>query len=72
MLQFLQSAAAPVALFALGVTVALRPFDRVPWEVPGMIAVKLVIHPLIAFGPRCICLKLTSVRDRHRPNLSGM
>jgi predicted permease len=50
MLQFLQSAAAPVALFALGVTVALRPFDRVPWEVPGMIAVKLVIHPLIAFG----------------------
>jgi predicted permease len=50
MLQFLQSAAAPVALFALGVTVALRPFERVPWEVPGMILVKLVIHPLIAFG----------------------
>lgn len=50
MLEFLQSAAAPVALFALGVTVALRPFERVPWEVPGMILVKLVIHPLIAFG----------------------
>jgi predicted permease len=50
MLQFLQSAAAPVALFALGVTVALRPFKRVPWEVPGMILVKLVIHPLIASG----------------------
>lgn len=46
-LQFLQSAAAPVALFALGVTVALRPFDRVPWEVPGIVAVKLIIHPLI-------------------------
>jgi malonate transporter and related proteins len=38
MLQFLQNAAAPVALFALGVTVALRPFGRVPWEIPGVIA----------------------------------
>src|ERR1700737_4183141 len=50
MLQFLQNAAAPVALFVLGVTVALRPFGRVPWEVPGIIAVKLLIHPLIVFG----------------------
>src|SRR5690348_13149729 len=40
-LQFLQNAAAPTALFALGVTVALRPFDRMPWAVPGVIAVKL-------------------------------
>lgn len=47
-LQFLQSAAAPVALFALGVTVALRPFKRVPWEVPGLVAIKLIVHPLIA------------------------
>ena len=37
-LLFLQNAAAPVALFVLGVTVALRPFGRVPWEVPGVIA----------------------------------
>ncbi|MEW6767743.1 MAG: AEC family transporter [Pseudomonadota bacterium] len=50
MLQFLQSAAAPVALFALGVTVALRPFERVPWELPGIIGIKLLIHPLIVFG----------------------
>ena len=50
MLQFLQSAAAPVALFALGVTVALRPFERMPWEVPGVIAIKLIVHPLIVFG----------------------
>jgi malonate transporter len=49
-LQFLQAAAAPVALFALGVTVALRPFDRVPWEVPGIIVVKVLVHPLIVFG----------------------
>src|SRR3954471_14978966 len=33
-LLFLQNAAAPSALFVLGVTVALRPFERVPWEVP--------------------------------------
>lgn len=50
MLQFLQSAAAPVALFALGVTVALRPFERMPWELPGIIAIKLIVHPLIVFG----------------------
>lgn len=49
-LQFLQNAAAPVALFVLGVTVALRPFGRVPWEVPGVIAVKLLLHPLIVLG----------------------
>src|SRR3979409_1329327 len=49
-LLFLQNAAAPVALFVLGVTVALRPFGRVPWEVPGVIAVKLLIHPLVVFG----------------------
>jgi predicted permease len=47
---FLQNAAAPVALFALGVTVALRPFARMPWEVPAIITGKLVIQPLIALG----------------------
>ncbi len=49
-LQFLQNAAAPTALFVLGVTVALRSFERVPWEVPGVIAVKLLMHPLLVFG----------------------
>jgi hypothetical protein len=49
-LLFLTNAAAPVALFVLGVTVALRPFGRMPWEVPGVIAVKLLIHPLVVFG----------------------
>jgi malonate transporter and related proteins len=34
-LVFLQNAAAPTALFVLGVTVALRPFGRMPWEVPA-------------------------------------
>jgi predicted permease len=50
MLLFLQNAAAPTALFVLGVTVALRPLGHVRWEVPGVIAVKLVIHPLVVFG----------------------
>src|SRR5215216_3508754 len=46
-LLFLQNAAAPTALFVLGVTIALRPFGRVPWEVPPVIVVKLLIHPLV-------------------------
>jgi len=50
MLLFLQNAAAPTALFVLGVTVALRPFGRVPWEVPAVVAVKLLVHPLMVFG----------------------
>ena len=54
-LLFLQNAAAPVALFVLGVTVALRPFGRVPWEVPGVIAIKLLIHPLVVFGLMLLC-----------------
>ena len=49
-IQFLQNAAAPTALFVLGITVALRPFKRVPWEVPGVVAIKLLVHPLLAFG----------------------
>jgi malonate transporter and related proteins len=55
MLQFLQGAAAPVALFALGVTVALRPFSRVPWEIPGVIVVKALLHPLVVFGLLALC-----------------
>lgn len=48
LLLFLQNAAAPTALFALGVTVALRPFERLPWDVPLVVIIKLVAHPLIA------------------------
>ena len=41
---FLQNAAAPCALFTLGVTVALRPFvvrplSRFPWDVPVLVLV---------------------------------
>jgi predicted permease len=47
LLQFLYTTAAPCALFALGVTVALRPLARMPWEVPLLTVVKLVIHPVL-------------------------
>ena len=47
LMEFLQNAAAPCALFALGVTVALRPLQQVPWEVPMVIIVKLLLHPII-------------------------
>jgi predicted permease len=32
----------------LGVTVALRPYRKMPWEVPMVLAVKLIAHPLLA------------------------
>src|SRR3954451_12389770 len=47
LMQFLQSAAAPCALFTLGVTVALRPMQKIPREVPFTIFVKLLLHPAI-------------------------
>jgi len=47
LMQFLQNAAAPCALFVLGVTVALRPIQKTPWEVPFTITVKLILHPLM-------------------------
>ncbi|MGE0340123.1 MAG: AEC family transporter [Xanthobacteraceae bacterium] len=49
-LEFLKNAAAPCALFALGVTVALRPFTETPREVPALIAIKLLLHPLLIWA----------------------
>jgi malonate transporter len=49
LMQFLQNAAAPCALFVLGVTVALRPLKKIPWEVPPLAAVKLALHPILVF-----------------------
>ena len=45
LMQFLQNAAAPCALFTLGVTVALRPLKKMPWEVPFLTLVKLAVAP---------------------------
>ncbi|MFT0859074.1 AEC family transporter [Ancylobacter sp. G4_0304] len=50
MLEFLKNAAAPCALFTLGVSVALRPMARMQGEVPPLIAIKLVLHPLLVWG----------------------
>jgi malonate transporter len=49
LMQFLQNASAPCALFTLGVTVALRPLKKMPWEMPFLTLVKLALHPAIIF-----------------------
>lgn len=46
---WLSQAAAPCALFLLGVTVALRPMKRLPAEVPILVAIKLLLHPLLVW-----------------------
>jgi malonate transporter and related proteins len=46
---WLSGAAAPCALFLLGVTVALRPMGRMPGEVPALVFIKLVLHPVLVW-----------------------
>jgi malonate transporter and related proteins len=46
---WLSGAAAPCALFILGVTVALRPLGRLPGEVPALVFIKLILHPLFVW-----------------------
>ncbi|MCP4071039.1 MAG: AEC family transporter [Hyphomicrobiales bacterium] len=48
-LDLLAGAAAPCALFIMGVTAALRPLKRVPDELFYLVPVKLLVHPLLAF-----------------------
>ena len=49
LLQSLSNAAAPCALFALGVTAALRPLKRVPIDLVYLIPIKLLLHPLLVY-----------------------
>ncbi len=49
MVTTLSGAAAPCALFALGVTVGLRPFGGLAREAPALVAIKLLVHPLLAW-----------------------
>src|SRR5690606_14979143 len=49
LLTFLSNAAAPCALFAMGVTVALQPLGRMPAELPVVLVIKLIVHPVIVF-----------------------
>lgn len=48
-LEYLSRAAAPCALFAMGVTLALRPLKRVPSELAPIALLKLVVHPLLCY-----------------------
>lgn len=49
LLDTLAQAAAPCALFAMGVTLALRPLKRVPDGIVAITLIKLVIHPLACY-----------------------
>ncbi|MEW9837958.1 AEC family transporter [Mesorhizobium marinum] len=49
LLEYLSAAAAPCALFAMGVTLALRPLKRVPKELGPIAFLKLVLHPLVCY-----------------------
>ncbi|MBB2970757.1 AEC family transporter [Mesorhizobium sp. RMAD-H1] len=49
MIEFLAGAAAPCALFAMGVSLAMRPVKRVPEELYLIVPIKLILHPLIVY-----------------------
>lgn len=49
MLTLLRGAAAPCALFAMGVNIAKRPVRRLTLELPIIAVIKLVVHPIVAF-----------------------
>ena len=49
LIDYLAQAAAPSALFAMGVTLALNPLKRVPPELGFIVPAKLVIHPLLMY-----------------------
>ncbi len=48
-LDMLAAAAAPCALFMMGVTAALRPLRRIPLELSYLVPIKLIVHPLLVF-----------------------
>jgi malonate transporter len=48
-LEYLSRAAAPCALFAMGVTLALRPLNRVPVELGPIALLKLAVHPAACY-----------------------
>jgi malonate transporter len=49
MLEILSRAAAPCALFAMGVTLALRPLKRMPAAIGPIVGLKLILHPLTCY-----------------------
>ena len=49
LLDYLMNAAAPCALFAMGVTIALAPQGRLPVVLAPLVAIKLIVHPVIVY-----------------------
>lgn len=49
LIAYLAQAAAPCALFAMGVTLALRPLKRVPPALAYIVPIKLVLHPVAMY-----------------------
>ena len=49
LLDSLSNAAAPCALFVMGVTTAMRPLKRVPVEIAWLVPIKLILHPLLMY-----------------------
>ena len=49
MVTWMSGAAAPCALFLLGLSVALRPVGRISREVPILVVAKLIVHPLLVW-----------------------
>ena len=45
----ISAAAAPCALFAIGVSIALRPVGRLPFTIYILLIMKLAVHPVIAY-----------------------
>ncbi len=49
LIDYLANAAAPCALFAMGVTLALRPLKRVPYSLGYIVPIKLILHPILMY-----------------------
>lgn len=49
LIDYLSQAAAPCALFAMGVTLALRTLRRMPLELSYIVPAKLILHPLLMY-----------------------
>jgi malonate transporter len=49
LIDYLAQAAAPCALFAMGVTLALRPLKRIPAEIGYIVPAKLILHPVLMY-----------------------
>ncbi|MGK9198980.1 MULTISPECIES: AEC family transporter [Sinorhizobium] len=60
LIDYLAQAAAPCALFAMGVTLALRPLKRIPAEIGYIVPAKLVLHPVLMY----LALSLGGAYDR--------